>query len=258
MKPIYTLGMIQFPRIPNIERFIDNFMDKIRHEYPIDYRSSSEVYNASIVPGGVKIERQEAILWQFTSIDQNWGFVLSNQSICLHTNKYQKFEHFVEKFRSGIIALINISNIEISWFSTIGIRFVSMVVPVAEETLGEIIQPWALPIEPSEAPLEIIEGIHVSRYKTEFGELRFQALRNPEITLPHELNTPLVQKNGWVMKKPIDDFALIDIDHSTRWVTPQKLDVDIAMDTLKNLRKISKEVSELAVISKTAQIYEGI
>lgn len=38
---IYTLGMIQFPKVPGIERFIDLFLDKIRNEYPHCRRSQS-------------------------------------------------------------------------------------------------------------------------------------------------------------------------------------------------------------------------
>ena len=67
--------------------------------------------------------------------------------------------------------------------------------------------------------MSIIEGAYVARYKTEVGELRLQSLRNPQFTLPPELQSPLIVKNGWIRNRPGTDFALVDIDHSITFLS---------------------------------------
>ena len=45
---IYTLGMIQFPKVPGIDRFTDFFLDKMRHEYPLGDEIKVPVFNADV------------------------------------------------------------------------------------------------------------------------------------------------------------------------------------------------------------------
>ena len=52
---IYTLGMIQFPKIPNIGRFVDLFLDKIRSDYPLVDEVKVPVFNADFSPQGIQI-----------------------------------------------------------------------------------------------------------------------------------------------------------------------------------------------------------
>ena len=70
---IYTLGMIQFPKIPGIERFVDLFLDKIRSEYPLVDEVKVPVFNADFSPQGIQIGQHESRLWQFTSSGSEMG-----------------------------------------------------------------------------------------------------------------------------------------------------------------------------------------
>lgn len=67
---IYTLGMIQFPKVPGIERFIDLFLDKIRNEYPLVDEVKVPVFKADFSPQGIQIGQHESKLWQFLSVSQ--------------------------------------------------------------------------------------------------------------------------------------------------------------------------------------------
>lgn len=231
--------MVQFPRIAKFDRFIDGFMDKIRTDYPIDDHVSPQVYTTSIGSEGVRIEAQETNIWQFASIDLKWAFILTDQSICLHTSEYHTISEFKERLQDGISKLIKIPGIGINWVSAVGIRFVYMSVDKNIKKSKEIIKPGRL-------PFELVEGVCVTLYRTKFGELRLQTLINPSLTLPPELVNPMIQKNRWLKETPKHGFEIIDLDHSFKWSNPQKFHLKEVMKTISDLESYSSEVVVLA------------
>jgi len=126
--------------------------------------------------------------------------------------------------------------------TAIGIRYVNLVVTKENHSLKDYLDSWVLPTEPPRSQLSIIEGAYVARYKTDIGELRLQSMRNPQYTLPPELQSPLIVKNGWIQSRPETDFALIDIDHSITFSQPASMKTKEILKHLKELRGISKEV----------------
>jgi uncharacterized protein (TIGR04255 family) len=239
---VYTLGMVQFPKIPGVERFTDNFLDKIRNEYPLLDEVKAPVYTTDFSPQGIQVGQQESRLAQFLSIDKKWGFILTEQGLYLHSIDYQDFNNFVGRFQNGIEALLNLQDIGIQWIRSVGIRYVNLITPKSKHELNEYIHPWVLPNEPTDSQLSIIQSAYVARYKTKIGELRLQSLRNPQFTLPPELQSPLILKNEWIKERPQSDFALIDIDHSISFEQPVKIDKKKVIKDLTNLRAISSSV----------------
>lgn len=239
---IYTLGMIQFPKIPGVERFVDLFLDKIRSEYPLVDEVKMPVFNADISPQGIQIGQHESRLWQFTSVDRKWGFILTDQALCLHTDGYRDFSDFSHRFQKGLEFFLKVPEIGVDWMTALGIRYVNLVITESNHSLKDYLNSWTLPTEPPKSQLSIIEGAYAARYKTEVGELRLQSLRNPQFTLPPELQSPLIVKNGWIRSRPGTDFALIDIDHCITFPQPANMKAKDAIKHLKDLRGISKEV----------------
>ncbi|MBS0656555.1 MAG: TIGR04255 family protein [Verrucomicrobia bacterium] len=123
-----------------------------------------------------------------------------------------------------------------------GIRYVNLIIAENSRPLKDYLSNWALPAEPPKPQLSTLEGAYVARYKTGIGELRLQSLRNPQFTLPPELQSPLIVKNGWIWNRPSTDFALIDIDHCTIFSQPANMKTKDAIKHLKDLHGISKEV----------------
>jgi uncharacterized protein (TIGR04255 family) len=254
---IYTMGMIQFPRVPNIERFVDKFLESIRSEYPLDDQSITQTFNANISSDGIKMEAPQATkLWQFASIDRKWGIILCDQGFFIHTANYYDFSSFAERFKAGVIALKTISDIDISWVTSVGIRYVNLIAPKEKASLQDYLQPWVLPGIPPDASLEEIQGICAVRYNTKYGELRLQTLHNPTFTLPPELNSPFVMKNNWIKNKPATEFAVIDIDHGTSWQNAAPFDENHVLETLGNLRKTSRAVFDSVGTEKAKKVWE--
>jgi uncharacterized protein (TIGR04255 family) len=239
---IYTLGMMQFPKVPGIERFIDLFFDKIRNEYPLIDEAKVPVFNADFSPQGIQIGQHESKLWQFMSVDRKWGFVLTEQALCLHTVDYHDFQNFSNRFQKGLEAFLKVPGLGVDWMTAIGIRYVNLVVTKDNYSLKDYLDSWVFPSEPPRSQLSIIEGAYVVRYKTNIGELRLQSMRTPQYTLPPELQSPLIVKNGWIQNRPETDFALIDIDHSITFSQPANIRSKDVLKYLEELRCISKEV----------------
>jgi len=254
---IYTIGMIQFPRVPQLERFIDKFLDLVRAEYPLDDQSVLQTFNANINPDGIKMDSpQQTKMWQFASDDRKWGIILSDQVFCLHTASYHDFLGFSQRFRQGIGILKKIPGIDISWIRSIGLRYINLVVPKEGLKVQDYLQPWVLPEGPPDVPLTPIEGICAVRYETEYGELRLQTLQNPPFVLPPELNSPFVRKNGWLKDKPENAYAVIDIDHLALYHALLKFEGDNVIDTLVHLREISRKVFDSIGTKKAKKIWE--
>lgn len=239
---IYTLGMIQFPRVPNIERFIDSFFDRIRTDFPLDDFVSVPVVSANVGPKGMEISQSESKMWQFCSIDRTWGFILNEQSLCLHTVKYHDSTDFAARLRIGLQALLQVPDIGIVWTTALGIRYVDLVQPRAGETLAKYLQPWLLPSQPADIPVTIVEGNYIARYRTEIGELRLQSWRNPPFTLSPELQSPFLTMNKWVVDRPDGEFALVDTDHGIVFTEPEQTDIDKILAWLKDLHEVPKQI----------------
>lgn len=238
---VYTLGMINFPQIPDVKRFKDKFFDKIRHDYPLSDSVKVRVVNTDFSPQGIRLSQQENELWQFSSIDKKWGVILTDQSLCIHTIKYYDFLNFSDRFRKALSALLEVPSIGIEWITSVGFRYVNLIETQNNETLDKYIMPWVLPQIPPQESLSIIEGAYFARYKTTIGELRLQTLRNPPFTLPIELQSSLTLKNEWLKKRPDNDFAIVDIDHSTA-CNQCPMNLSDALEKLENLRNQAKGV----------------
>jgi uncharacterized protein (TIGR04255 family) len=263
---VYTIGVLRFPRIPEMGRFASAFLGAIRGSYPqydeialnfvtakinLNPDAKSDVEN--------QIDRRELKMFQFASPDRSWAFFLSEEAFGLHTSKYVDHDDFIRKFREGLEALLGIQDLGMKWIEAIGFRYVDLVKPLEGEPLAEYLQPWVLPPSPPESlgKMDLVQGMYVAQYKTEFGDLRFQSLRTPPMTLPPDLNNPLVQKNGWAPSMPAGDFALMDIDHGRHFSPLEKIDVDQICSKFLELRLASRKLFDQAGTDHAVKVWKG-
>lgn len=259
---VYTIGVIRFPRIPEIGRFASAFLGAIRGEYPQfdEIVQNFVVANLSLGPDSKsQIDRRESKMFQFASPNRTWAFILSEDLFGLHTSMYIDHDDFVRRFREGLEALLKIHDLGLKWIEAIGFRYVDLVKPLAGEPLEGYLQPWVLPPSPPEAlgKMDLVQGMYVALYKTEYGDLRFQSLRTPPMTLPPDLNTPMVQKNGWAVDIPPGDFALMDIDHGRHFSPLAEIDVDHICSKFLELRLASRKLFDQAGTNHAMSVWKG-
>lgn len=255
---VYTLGVVHFPGVPEVQRFVPAFHDAIRAAYPFSQATSLPQVSVAMSPDGLRLDQHVAPIWQFASPDRTWAFILTPQLLALHTTAYRDHRDFADKLRYGLERLLRVEAVGIAYVEAVGVRYVDRVVPRDGERLSAYLKQSVLPPEFDELPaLRIAEGVYVSRYLTDVGELRFQVLRNPPTVLPPELESPLTQQNGWTIERPTGDFAVIDIDYGSRFAPPKPMDVDFVCDHILALRGLAKAVFENIGTAHAMRVWKG-
>jgi uncharacterized protein (TIGR04255 family) len=241
---VYTLGIVRFPQIPNVERFVDGFHDAVRDRYPLRSQIASQNLTAVLGPDGLKVDRVEEPLWQFTDVGCSHAYILGSQFLVIHAGRgYQGHQDFAGRLREGLARLIAVREIGIIYALVVGFRYINLVTPRMErnEELSTYLRDWALPTEMPKIKgirLDLHEAVYVTAFQTDLGGLRFQALRRPPSTLPPDLTTPFVSGNNWILPRPEEDFAVLDIDHGVQFAGEQPLDPDVMADRIVQLRKV--------------------
>jgi uncharacterized protein (TIGR04255 family) len=258
---VYTLGALRFPPIPKIEEFQSAFLSAFRKTYPQFDEIAMSFVRANIAVGPdskSQIDSRELKMFQFASPDREWALILSESLFGLHTSKYVDHEDFIQRFKAGLRTFLEIPGLNLEWIEAIGFRYVDLVKPRTGEPLGEYLHSWVLPPLPEVAgQLDLVQGMYIAQYKTPHGDLRFQSLRNPPMTLPPDLNTPFVQKNGWVPEAPEEEFALMDIDHGRHFSPLVKVDIDMVCTKLLELRSSSRELFDRAGTPRAMDFWKG-
>ncbi|MBN3885861.1 MAG: TIGR04255 family protein [Nostoc sp.] len=203
---IEVIAQIRFPTILKItsQEPVD-FQDSVRFEYPIFEASRNlqipvELSNlltqfSSNVPS--------ELTYQFKSEDLSWQLSVDKSSITLVTNKYEKYEIFIERFKSAIEIFEKIYNP--SFYSRIGLRYRDLIIRsklnITNRTWVELIpRHIASELYTPEIEESIINFIKNFQLRTEFGQVNF--------------NHGLVQVRD--IEKNIDETAyLLDADFFT-------------------------------------------
>jgi uncharacterized protein (TIGR04255 family) len=261
---IYTLGLMHFPRLPpsTLERVVDIFHARIRERgYPLRQDVNAPSVRADFDREGFKVTQRETLLHQFGTGDRAWAFILSDEMLALHTNTHEEHLQFVNRFRLGAEVLASIDHASIDNVESVGVRYVNLVVPLPHETLGEYLRPWALSSEEptlyNGAKFPIEESMYVISCRSELGDLRYQALRNPNVTIPPELASPLIQDNGWMKSPPQQEFALVDLEHGCRFDRPRRFQLQELSDLVEGLCRFVAEWFLGAATGHAIDVWRG-
>ena len=243
---IYTLGVVRFTRVPEFEKYAEKFFSKIRDQYPYDDKFDQTIMSAQVEPSGVKVRHDLKVMWQYLSVNKDCGFLLGDDMICFHTCNYQDSKKFLGRFKFGLKRLISIEGIGIDYITALGIRYIDLVVPEKDKKLSDYVESWVLPKETPDMGLEIMEGAYLAKYKTKLGYLNFQAVRNPDSLVPPDLQSPSLQKNGWLnnlRSNDTNDCVVIDTDHHMQFdADNNKFEVDKIIANLDELHLIPKKI----------------
>jgi uncharacterized protein (TIGR04255 family) len=148
---------LKFPPILRIEAEVPaRFQDRIREKYP-NYSKTSElnVLLPSNLPGDFPIELvRQTTQWQtaavakseFSSEDGHWRIDLTRDFIALTTNKYTRWEEFVEQLERPLMALTE--EYKPQYFSRVGLRYIDVIrrskLGIADESWSKLLQPHML------------------------------------------------------------------------------------------------------------------
>lgn len=241
---IYTIGVVRFPRVPEFSKYPDKFFGQIRKQYPYDEKFNHTTMSADFGPNGVTLTPNNKDIWQYLSENKDCGFLLSDDMIAFHTSNYKDSARFIERFKFGLATLAEVEDLDVSLITSLGIRYLDLVIPKNGGLLTEYLEEWVLPKDNPVAGVAIREGAYMAKYSTNMGYLNFQAIRNPETLFPPDLQSQFLHKNGWLKAKPTcDDFAVIDTDHvMVVSEANNKFDPEQIAGNLDKLHIISKQI----------------
>jgi uncharacterized protein (TIGR04255 family) len=254
---IYALGIVRFPAVPSMEKFVPNFHEAIRREYPHSFKIELQQAQLEIGPNGVRINQSTSPLWQFASPNRKLAVVLSSDAMALHTNAYHDHETFILSFKSALEKFLAVPELGVEWLNFVAMRYVNLVA-ANQARLDEILKPSVLPaLLDNELGLEATDGVYLTQYKTAEGDVRFQIFRNPPTVFPQDLDTPLIASNEWGIERPARDFVIIDTDCQITFKEPQRLAADIAVSHMLKLRGVAKRVFDAIGTERASQLWAG-
>ncbi len=203
---IEVIAQIRFPTILKITRQEPvDFQDSVRFEYPIFEASRNLQIPVELSNLLTQFNSNIAsdLTYQFKSEDLSWQLSVDKNSITLVTNKYERYEKFIERFKYAVEIFERIYNP--SFYSRMGLRYRDLIIRsklnIINKTWIELI-PKHIAYELYIPELEdsITNFVKNLQLQTEFGQVNF--------------NHGLVQVRD--IEKGIDEAAyLLDADFFT-------------------------------------------
>ncbi|APT57290.1 hypothetical protein BKE38_07755 [Pseudoroseomonas deserti] len=248
----YSLAIVRFPRLLNMEPHVGNFQEQIRHQYPLPDTYMNQGLVAEVGPEGVRFNQVLDKLWQFADPERKYALVLGSDFLLIHAGAaYEGHGPFLDRLRDAVFALMQTPGMGITHATALGLRVIDLVEPRSgnEETVAQYLCPWALPTaaaDMGDGAIEMREGAYIASFSTPHGGLRFQALRRPGGSFPADLATPFVQNNGWLPQVTAEDFVILDIDHFAALEPPIALNPVELREKFEGLYLSSRKVFESA------------
>jgi uncharacterized protein (TIGR04255 family) len=199
---IEVIAQIRFPTILKItsQEPVD-FQDSVRFEYPIFEASRNLQIPVELSNLLTQFNSNIAseLTYQFKSEDLSWQLSVDKNSITLVTNKYERYEKFIERFKHAVEIFEKIYNP--SFYSRIGLRYRDLIIrsklKINSKTWIELIPKHiASELHTPELEESIINFVKNLQLRTEFGQVNFN--------------------HGLVQVRDIDETAyLLDADFFT-------------------------------------------
>lgn len=179
---IEVVAQLKFPTILKIlDQRPSDFQENIRFEYPIfdispNLQVPIQVSNvlAQINPGLTNFAND--INYIFKSEDSKWQLLFNKDSITLSTTQYERYEHFIGKFKSVVEIFERIYNP--SSYSRVALRYRDLIVLSKlsiqgkkwNDLIPQYISPELHSFELKDSIQSFIKNIQI---KTKFGHLNF-------------------------------------------------------------------------------------
>ncbi|MBO3457472.1 TIGR04255 family protein [Aetokthonos hydrillicola Thurmond2011] len=176
---IEVIAQIRFPTILKItsQEPVD-FQDRLRFEYPIF--EASKNLQVPVELSNVLTQFNSSIasdlMYQFKSEDLSWQISVDKNSITLVTNKYERYEKFIGRFKYAVEIFEQIYNP--SFYSRIGLRYRDLIIRsklnITNKKWIELIPKHiAYELYTPELEESIINLLKNLQLRTEFGQVNF-------------------------------------------------------------------------------------
>lgn len=201
-----VLTQVKFSAVMALEKFIPDIQEQLRHKgFPrfVQGQMQEIMLTPNSPPKFSVTDRYE-----FQDKDERVGIVLTTNSVAVQTNSYASFEQFEDIFTTALIVVNRV--LRIGLWERIGLRYVDLVRPSENETLGQYLNPGLVGIDPKSVGVKHWTSRFEQKGTTELGTLVTRCTQLPQI-LPPDLFPSTLKYS--VALKPDEIATLLDFDH---------------------------------------------
>lgn len=210
---VYVLTQVKFSSILGMEGFIPKIQERLRDRYPRFRHNVIQAVNINVAPSRTDQMAAPVISvaqWEFANKANNTGFLLQTDSVVFHTTTYSLFEEFIAEFQQGLEAIC--AELRISLLERIGLRYVDLIVPEADEDPTMYVSPGLSGFPTSSIDVQQVQHYCQTVANTEYGKLvmRYAQDKNGQALPPDLAGHDLVASHPDLEGKL---KARIDTDH---------------------------------------------
>ncbi|MFT9289716.1 TIGR04255 family protein [Gluconobacter oxydans] len=253
----YVLAIMRFTPVLTMDRYVEQFQERVRKNYPHFSDQKHQGVQLEVGPNGATTRQVNGTTWQFSSADRRFAIMLGKDFLVVHAGTgYNGHEDFLERMRYALAAFQDIDGLP-DHFTSLGYRYVDMIVPQKEQSLSDYLNSWVMPVEDVAAldGLSLLNGASFTAFKAELGVVRFSALRRPPVSLPHELLNQFIHENGWYEQPPSEEFALLDFDYSAPMPQTPEIVADTVIQKLSIMSSVLSKLFDQAITDHARTVW---
>ena len=207
---IYVLTQIRFSAVLKMWEYVPAIQEHLRSDYPRYEQQQIETLEFVPPASAVAPVDNTASRWLFKDKAGVSGFILDQSSLVFHTSSYANFPDFKDRLLAGASIVQEIARIPI--IERVGLRYVDLITPDDDETLGQYVVPGLMGFSIGSSDLKTDVNQQFINTRTKTGQLIVRFTRAKlSSPLPPDLSilAPKIQRKP----KQSNVSAILDTDH---------------------------------------------
>lgn len=247
----YTLGIINFNAVLEMQEFITKIQSDLRHDFP-DFSKdfTHEVQIQMLGPG--KSPTVNTLLterWNFKNATMTAGFSVTPKSVLFHTTEYEDSAAFIKSMIHGL-AVVH-ARVGLAFIESVAIRVLDAVIPSPNEDLSLYLEAGALGLR-GIMDGKLQQAVSQATFDTPAGQATSRAvLLNGKLGFPNDL-LPMTLK----LNKRFNVGKLHAIlDNQCQKVERAPIDFPKIESHIKAVKSQTKQAFERSVTKKAIEIW---
>ena len=214
--PVYfTVAQIRYNPVLSLSTYVSGIQEYFRKNgFPDFKKMVTMTLNLSPLLQNQNPEAQPPApqlveMYSFSSTDNTKNFLLDSNALAFQTSSYVNFEQFVKELVEGLDAVHRAVGLD--FIDRIGVRYLDAVMPKADETLGQYLNPDIMGL------YEKLKGVQYSFSETliqaEGSSVRSRTLiQHGQVGFPPDILPAMTLKVAERFRQFIGMHAIIDTD----------------------------------------------
>jgi uncharacterized protein (TIGR04255 family) len=250
----YTIGVIKFNAVLDIEAYITKIQKDLRHEYPDfsqDLMTSFQIH----APTSKQPDIQTTLTtrWHFRDASTTSGYAVTANSLMFHTTEYKDSDHFIESLLKGVTILH--SHVNLSYLDGVAVRILDAVVPREGEGLDIYLQPGALGLRDVYTG-KILQSITAAVFGIPNGQLTTRSIFvQGKIGIPIELNPIGLRFSDRI--QAVDQPHVV-LDNDCQSTERSAVDLKDIESRVRAVKVLTKQAFDRSITTRAIEIWNEL